>query len=53
MDIKPLDTEDDYRTALREIESLMSAKLGTPEGDRLNMLATLLDAYEKRHVVMS
>ena len=52
MHIKPIRTEDDYRAALREVESLMSAQLGTPEGDRLDVLATLVDAYETRHFVM-
>jgi len=52
MYIKPLRTEDDYRAALREVESLMNAQFGTPEGDRLDVLATLVDAYETRHFVM-
>ncbi|WP_219136920.1 type II toxin-antitoxin system HigA family antitoxin [Janthinobacterium sp. UMAB-60] len=52
MHIKPIRTEDDYRAALLEVESLMSAQLGTPEGDRLDVLATLVDAYETRHFVM-
>lgn len=52
MHIKPIRTEDDYRAALLEVESLMSARLGTPEGDRLDVLATLVDAYEARHFVM-
>lgn len=52
MHIKPIRTEDDYRAALLEVESLMSARLGTPEGDRLDVLATLVDAYETRHFVM-
>ncbi|MDN2674832.1 transcriptional regulator [Janthinobacterium sp. SUN026] len=52
MHIKPIRTEDDYRAALREVESLMSAKFGSPEGDRLDVLATLVDAYEACHFVM-
>src|SRR5450830_43091 len=52
MHIKPIRTEDDYRAALLEVESLMSAQLGTPEGDRLDVLATLVDAYEARRFVM-
>lgn len=52
MHIKPIRTEDDYRAALLEVESLMSARLGTPEGDRLDVLATLVDVYETRHFVM-
>ncbi|MBB5606080.1 MULTISPECIES: hypothetical protein [unclassified Janthinobacterium] len=46
MDIKPLDTEDDDCAAPREIESLMSAELGTIEADRLDILATLVDVWE-------
>jgi HTH-type transcriptional regulator / antitoxin HigA len=49
MDIKPIKTEQDYRAALREIESLMSAGPGTPEGERLDVLATLVEAYERKH----
>ncbi|MFZ6846515.1 helix-turn-helix domain-containing protein [Undibacterium sp. RuTC16W] len=49
MDIKPIRTENDYHVALEEIESLMTAKLGTPEGDRLDILATLVDAYEAKN----
>ncbi|MES2257656.1 MAG: helix-turn-helix domain-containing protein [Pseudomonadota bacterium] len=52
MDIKPIRTEDDYHAALREVESLMAAEFGTPEGDRLDVLATLVDAYEARHFPM-
>ncbi|MGK5020758.1 helix-turn-helix domain-containing protein [Janthinobacterium sp. LB2P10] len=52
MDIKPIRTEDDYRAALRDVESLMSAEFGTPDGDRLDVLATLVEAYEARHFPM-
>jgi HTH-type transcriptional regulator / antitoxin HigA len=52
MDIRPIRTDDDYRAALKEIESLMSAEFGTPEGDRLDVLATLVEAYEARHFPM-
>lgn len=52
MDIKPIRTEADYQAALREVESLMSAEFGTPEGDRLDVLATLVDAYEAKHFPM-
>jgi HTH-type transcriptional regulator/antitoxin HigA len=44
MDIKPVKTKADYRAALAEIERLFDAKRGTPEGDRLDVLATLRDA---------
>jgi HTH-type transcriptional regulator/antitoxin HigA len=49
MDIRPVRTETDYRAALVEAATLMTAEAGTPEGDRLDVLATLLEAYEARH----
>lgn len=42
----------DYKRALREIEALMDARKGTPEGDRLDVLATLVEAYEAAHEPM-
>jgi HTH-type transcriptional regulator/antitoxin HigA len=50
--IKPIRTKKDYEAALAEVERLWGAKLGTPEGDRLDVLATLLDAYEAAHYAM-
>ena len=48
--LKPLKTEKDYEAALKEVERVWSARLGTPEGDRpLDILATLIDAYESEH----
>lgn len=52
MDIKPIRTEVDYPAALREVESLMNAEFGTPEGDCLHVLATLVEAYETKHFPM-
>ena len=49
MEIKPVKTKADYRAALKEIASLMSAKLNTPQGQRLDVLATLVEAYEAKH----
>lgn len=49
MEIKPIRTKTDYRAALKEIETLMWARAGTPEGERLDVLATLVEAYEKKH----
>ena len=46
MDVRPIKTAADYRAALDEIDSLMTAGKDTPEGDRLGMLATLVEAYE-------
>ncbi|MBI2382688.1 MAG: transcriptional regulator [Gammaproteobacteria bacterium] len=52
MDIKPIKTRTDYRAALKEIETLMSAAPDTPEGDRLDVLVTLAEAYERIHFPM-
>ena len=52
MDIKPIHTEADYRATLHEIEGLMAAALGSPEGDRLDVLVTLVEAYERTHFPM-
>ena len=49
MVIRPIRTRADYRAALKEIETLMAARAGTPEGERLDVLATLVEAYEKKH----
>ena len=42
MDIKPIKTDADYRTALKEVESLMMAEPNTPEGEKLDILVTLM-----------
>ena len=49
MEIKPIRTEEDYQAALEEIERLMDAQPDTPEGDRLDVLATLVEAWEEKH----
>ena len=49
MKIKPIRTDADYERALREIQRLWGAKEASPEGDRLDVLATLVDAYENEH----
>lgn len=49
MDIRPVKTEADYQATLKEIESLMSAETGSEEGDRLDVLVTLVEAYERQH----
>jgi HTH-type transcriptional regulator / antitoxin HigA len=51
-DLKPIRTEADYETALAEVERLWGAPSGTPEGDRLDILATLIDAHESEHFPM-
>jgi HTH-type transcriptional regulator / antitoxin HigA len=48
MDIKPIRTDADHEAALREIEALWGAAEGTEEGDRLDVLVTLTEAYEER-----
>ena len=48
MDVRPIKTEADYAAAMNEIESIFGAAPGTPEGDRLEILATLVEAYEKQ-----
>jgi HTH-type transcriptional regulator/antitoxin HigA len=52
MEIKPIRTKADYRAALKEIEGLMDAEAGTPEGEQLDVLATLVEAYERKHFPM-
>ena len=49
MDIKPIRTKRDYEAALKAIGALMHAKRNTPEGDRLDVLVTLVEAYEAKH----
>lgn len=48
MHIRPIRTDDDHRAVLREIERLWGAADGTPDGDRLDILVTLVEAYEER-----
>jgi len=49
MDIRPIKSEADYEATLKEVERLMSAKAGSEEGDRLDVLVTLVEAYERKH----
>ena len=51
MDIQPIHTKADYKAALKVVSALVDAdpKRGTPEGDRLEVLGTLLEAYEAQH----
>jgi HTH-type transcriptional regulator/antitoxin HigA len=49
MEIKPIKTETDYEAALKEIEQLFNVEPGTAEGDRLEVLVTLVEAYEEEH----
>jgi HTH-type transcriptional regulator/antitoxin HigA len=49
MNVTPIKTKRDYQRALKDIEGLMDAKRGTPEGDRLDVLVTLVEAWEAKH----
>jgi len=49
MNIRPIKTEADYQAALKEIERLFEARRNMPEGDRLEVLTALVEAYEDRH----
>ncbi len=49
MEIKPIKTEANYEAALEELETLMNAEPDTPEGDRLDVLTTLIEAWEEKH----
>jgi len=51
-DLRPIRSEKDYEHALAEVEELWGAKAGTPKGDRLDILATLIEAYEIEHYPM-
>ena len=49
MEIKPIKTESDYEATLAEIGLLMVAELNKPEGDKLDVLTTLVETYEEKH----
>ena len=49
MEIRPIQSESDYEAALSNIEKLMDAEPDTPEGNQLDVLVTLVEAYEQRH----
>jgi HTH-type transcriptional regulator/antitoxin HigA len=49
MQVAPIKSPRDYRRALKEIEGLMAARRNTPDGDRLDVLATLVEAWEAKH----
>jgi HTH-type transcriptional regulator/antitoxin HigA len=51
-EVKPIRTKRDYEASLRQVEHLWGAKAGTHDGDRLDVLATLIDAYEAEHYPM-
>ena len=49
MNIRPVHNESDYKSALRRIDCLMNAEPGTPGGDELDLLTTLVEHYEQKH----
>jgi HTH-type transcriptional regulator / antitoxin HigA len=49
MEIRPIRSKADYRAALKEVERLWNAEPGTRHGDRVDVLVTLIEAYEARH----
>jgi HTH-type transcriptional regulator/antitoxin HigA len=49
MEIKPIKEEVDYERALHRVEQLWASPKGSPEGDELDVLVTLIEAYEKQH----
>jgi HTH-type transcriptional regulator/antitoxin HigA len=49
MEIRPIKTEEDYNKAIKRIEQLWGAKKDTPKGDELDLLSTLVEAYEIKH----
>lgn len=49
MELKPIRTKTEYKAALHEIEGLMDAAAGTPEADKLEVLAMLVEQYEAKH----
>lgn len=49
MDIRPIKSEADHKGALNEVERLWDAAPGSPEHDRLDVLVTLIEAYEEKH----
>ena len=49
MDVQPIKTKRDYLRSVKAVERLMNAKRGTPEGDRLDVLVTLVEAWEAKH----
>jgi HTH-type transcriptional regulator/antitoxin HigA len=49
MNLKPIKTEADYREALKQLEIIFDAPIGTPENDEANILGLMIDEYEKKH----
>lgn len=47
--IKPIRNDDDLRTAFRRLDAVFQAKAGTPQADEMEVLVTLIEAYENKH----
>ena len=52
MNISPIKTQRDYLRVLKEIEGLMTAKRNTPQGDRLDVLVTSVEAWERKRFAL-
>ena len=52
MDIRPIKNDADYRAALHEVEQLMLAQPDAPDGEKLDVMVTLIEAYEAKHFPM-
>ena len=50
MEIRPIKSETDYTKALKRLEAIFSAEIGTAESDEADVLGLLMDEYEKKHV---
>jgi HTH-type transcriptional regulator / antitoxin HigA len=53
MNIAPIKTQRDYRRVLKEIEGLMTARRNTPQGDRLDVLVTSVEAWERKRLALN
>jgi HTH-type transcriptional regulator/antitoxin HigA len=49
MELRPIKTDTDYKAALKRLEAIFDAKLGTPESDELEILGLIVDNYETKH----
>jgi HTH-type transcriptional regulator/antitoxin HigA len=49
MKFRPIKSEQDYQMALKRLEDIFDAKIGTPEGDELEILGILIEHYENEH----
>jgi len=53
MNIKPIRNEENLQESFRHLESIFQAKSGTPEADEMEVLVTLIEAYENKHYMIS